>query len=426
MYRLQLLTTRFENLKMKDDENIHDFHMSILEIANSSSSLGERMTEEKLVRNILRFQPKFFDMKVTNIEEAQDIISMRVGELIGSLKTFELGISDINENKTKSITFVSNIEDEQNQCDLDTDKGMANVIKQNKGLSVSWSDEDNSESEPEEEADKHVTALNGICESDDDSCDEELSCEELDASYRELRIKSEEVCLLGEKHKKIISQLQVEKEDKVLQIGKAAGDLRGIGFKNQSLHSQGESSMTNFVLPGEESKPAMSKPLSQHHANHQNLHTKGRSSRWICHYCGKYRHIKPFCFILYGYLRHMADVKKFLENIMTYSTGHVTFGDGAKGEIKGVGRLACTGLPNLDNVLLVKGLTANLISISQLCDKGLKVNFTKSECLVTNEKNEVLMKGVMSKDKFYLWSSKEITHTHTCLISKEDEVNLWH
>lgn len=71
---------------------------------------------------------------------------------------------------------------------------------------------------------------------------------------------------------------------------------------------------------------------------------------------------------------------------MPYLIGHVKFGDEAKGEIKGVGRLACTGLLNLDNFLLVKGLTANLISISQLCEEGLKVNFTKSECLVTNEK----------------------------------------
>lgn len=55
-----------------------------------------------------------------------------------------------------------------------------------------------------------------------------------------------------------------------------------------------------------------------------------------------------------GCSRHMVGVKKFLENIMSYSTGHVMFGDGAKGEIKGVGRLACTELPSLDNVMLVK------------------------------------------------------------------------
>lgn len=33
----------------------------------------------------------------------------------------------------------------------------------------------------------------------------------------------------------------------------------------------------------------------------------------------------------------MTGVKKFLENIMPYSTGHIMFGDGAKGEkLKGL------------------------------------------------------------------------------------------
>ena len=88
--------------------------MSILEIANSSSALGEKMSEEKMVRKILRSLPKKFDIKVTTIEEAQDISTMRVDELIGSLQTFELGISDKSENKNKSVAFVSNTKDEEN------------------------------------------------------------------------------------------------------------------------------------------------------------------------------------------------------------------------------------------------------------------------------------------------------------------------
>lgn len=39
-----------------------------------------------------------------------------------------LSISDRTEKKTKTIAFVSNTEDEQNQCDLDTYEGMANAI----------------------------------------------------------------------------------------------------------------------------------------------------------------------------------------------------------------------------------------------------------------------------------------------------------
>lgn len=85
--------------------------------------------------------------------------------------------------------------------------------------------------------------------------------------------------------------------DEVLQIGKAIEDPRGIDLKNQSLHSQEESSMTNFVLPGRESRPVMFKPLAPHHASHQNSQTKRRLSHWRCHYYVKYGHIKPFCFI---------------------------------------------------------------------------------------------------------------------------------
>lgn len=59
-------------------------------------------------------------------------------------------------------------------------------------------------------------------------------------------------------------------------------------------------------------------------------------------------------------------------------------------------------LPSLNDVLFVKGLSANLISISQLYDQGLKVNFNKYECMVTNEKDEAIMKGSRSKDNFYL------------------------
>ena len=66
-----------------------------------------------------------------------------------------------------------------------------------------------------------------------------------------------------------------------------------------------------------------------------------------------------------------------LVDVKPHPTGSVRFGDGFKGEIKGVGKLIHTGCPSLEDVLFVKGLTANLISISQLCDQGLLVNFSK-------------------------------------------------
>jgi hypothetical protein len=93
---------------MKEDENIHEYHMSIMDIANSSKSFGVKMSEEKLVTKILRSLPKRFDMKVTTVEEANDISEMKVDELIGSLKTFEVAFNDKSESKLKNIAFASN------------------------------------------------------------------------------------------------------------------------------------------------------------------------------------------------------------------------------------------------------------------------------------------------------------------------------
>ena len=45
--RLQLLRSKFENLRMKEEEIIYDFHMSVLDLENSFDSLGERLSDEQ-------------------------------------------------------------------------------------------------------------------------------------------------------------------------------------------------------------------------------------------------------------------------------------------------------------------------------------------------------------------------------------------
>src|SRR3954464_5774863 len=372
--------------------------------------------------------------------------------------------------------------------------------KQKRGLSVSWSDED-SESDFEEESAKHVTALTGIYNSDEDSSEDELSFEELATSYRKLCIRSAEVCQQGEKQKKYIAQLEADNKElnetiselndeiillqskldqmsksvkmlnngtdmleEILQVGKSSRDMTGIGFVSTKKYVQ-DSSRTK---PEAEMSKPMSKHVTQHHEKGE---MKRKFQRWRCHYCGRFGHIKPFCFRLYGYpdqapsykpkqimpiqkqqwkpksmaliahtslsvsakedwyfdsgcSRHMTGLKDLFVDIKSHSTSYVTFGDGAKGEINGVGKLDCSGVPNLEDVLLVKDLNVNLISISQLCDQGYQVNFTKDECVVTNEEKEVVMRGVRSKNNCFLWVSQESSYSTIC--SKEEEAKLWH
>jgi len=126
--KLQLLITKFENMKMQEDENIQDYYMNILDIANSFDSLGEKLTDEKLVRKILRSLPKRFDMKVTAIEEARDIPSMKIDELIGSLQNFEIVIINREEKKEKSIAFILNDDAKDSQEEYENDERLSEAI----------------------------------------------------------------------------------------------------------------------------------------------------------------------------------------------------------------------------------------------------------------------------------------------------------
>ena len=83
--KLQMLTTRFEELKMSEDESFDSFYSKLNEVVVSKLNSGEKMEDSKIVRKILRSLPESFGAKVTAIEERKDLDDIKVQELIGSL-----------------------------------------------------------------------------------------------------------------------------------------------------------------------------------------------------------------------------------------------------------------------------------------------------------------------------------------------------
>ncbi|KAA0053604.1 gag-pol polyprotein [Cucumis melo var. makuwa] len=83
--RLQLITFKFEAMRMTEDELVSDYNKRVLENANESLLLGEKIPDFKIVRKVLRSLPRKFDMKVTVIEEAHDITTLKLDELFDSL-----------------------------------------------------------------------------------------------------------------------------------------------------------------------------------------------------------------------------------------------------------------------------------------------------------------------------------------------------
>lgn len=84
---------------MLEDESISEFNIRLRDITKNSFALGEKILEENMVRKIHISLPHKFDMKVTTIEEAQDLTTLKVDELIGSLRTFEVTINGRSEKK---------------------------------------------------------------------------------------------------------------------------------------------------------------------------------------------------------------------------------------------------------------------------------------------------------------------------------------
>ena len=80
-----MLASRFEDLKMEDNETIADFNAKLCDIANECHAVGEKYDGTKLERKTLRSLPDRFAHKATAIEEAKDVTIMHLDELMGSL-----------------------------------------------------------------------------------------------------------------------------------------------------------------------------------------------------------------------------------------------------------------------------------------------------------------------------------------------------
>ena len=101
--KLQMLTSRFKELKMSEDESFDSFYSKLNEVVVGKFNLGEKMEDSKIVRKILRSVPESFHAKVTAIEESKDLDDIKVQELISSLQTYELSLP--NQRKRKSLAL---------------------------------------------------------------------------------------------------------------------------------------------------------------------------------------------------------------------------------------------------------------------------------------------------------------------------------
>ena len=129
--KLQMLTTRFEELKMSEDESFNSFYSKLNEVIVRKFNLGEKMEDSKIVRKILQSLPESFRAKVTAIEESKDLDDIKVQELVGSLQTYELSLPNQRKNKSLALKTVNERVDVHDSSDDDAIKKDVSYLAKN-------------------------------------------------------------------------------------------------------------------------------------------------------------------------------------------------------------------------------------------------------------------------------------------------------
>ena len=127
-----------------------------------------------------------------------------------------------------------------------------------------------------------------------------------------------------------------------------------------------------------------------------------------------------------GCSRHMTGDESKFAFLTKRKGGYVTFGDNSKGRIIGQGNIGNGTSSLIESVLLVDGLKHNLLSISQLCDKGFKVIFEASHCIIKDIQNDKTIFMGHRCDNVYAINISKYDGHDRCFSSMHDQSWLWH
>ncbi|KAJ9566452.1 hypothetical protein OSB04_002418 [Centaurea solstitialis] len=122
-----------------------------------------------------------------------------------------------------------------------------------------------------------------------------------------------------------------------------------------------------------------------------------------------------------GCSKHMTGNKHVLIDFKEEAGPSVKFGGEGRGITRGYGTLT-NGKTTFRKVSYVEGLTHNLLSISQLCDKDHEVSFSKKSCQVKNEHKKVILRGQRCHDVYVI--NMDMTTENVCFMSRAPSENI--
>ncbi|KAH9698504.1 Integrase catalytic domain-containing protein [Citrus sinensis] len=105
--KISRYTRQYELFQMEQNENVYSMYTRFTDIVNTLGALGKTFSNSEKVKKIIRSLPKEWRPKRTAIEEAKDLNTLPLDDLIGSLISYEedLAAEKRHEEKKKSIAL---------------------------------------------------------------------------------------------------------------------------------------------------------------------------------------------------------------------------------------------------------------------------------------------------------------------------------
>ena len=87
--KLQAVRATFEYMRMLDGESLDIYLAKFFVIINDLKSLGEEVTENRIVQKLLMSISRIYKSIVSIIEETRDLEVLRIEEVIASVKVYD-------------------------------------------------------------------------------------------------------------------------------------------------------------------------------------------------------------------------------------------------------------------------------------------------------------------------------------------------
>ncbi|GJZ77387.1 retrovirus-related pol polyprotein from transposon TNT 1-94 [Tanacetum coccineum] len=416
--RIDLLTQEYEKFSISNEETIDSGFTRFNVIVTCLKSLDPDYSSKNHVRKFLRALLLKWRAKVTAIEEAKDLASLPLDELIGNLKVYEMVLdndgvaSKTTKEKVKSLTLKAKVTREQTSDDSDSQGGSDEEVDEEEPKhSVYWlgtSGRDNNfrnkggeSSNPkgacyncgieghfasECRKPKKNKAFVGGSWNDSEDIGEQLN---------------DETCLMAIDSQEVVSKLSSSNYDlNYIDLQKLKKEL--FKFNKDFTKTFEKLLKEKCSLENENSK--LSNKISDLELEVKKLvNTKEIMDS--------------------GCTKHMTENKRLFTSYKEYDCGHVVFGSNLKGNVVGGGNISHDFI-TIKNVEHVSGLAFNLISVGKLCDDDCLVSFTKKDCAISKN-NKTLAKG-HRRNGLYTCKLGDNSKQQICLASMVDNSTLWH